>query len=882
MASADNINAGKAVVTISGDTNPLQKAIDESKSKIQAFGEQLQSVGKTTGIVAGVIGGIGAAITAPFAAGLVVLTEAAGGIAQASRRTGMSFEEVQDAAAGFRLSVEDMPAIIAKMSSALVDARDPSSRMARNFAELGLSIEALNSASQAERLDMIADALSNVSDQARRIDLAREILGRGGLAVNFSGGADGIRARQARNRELGGVISNEDIQAALAYSRAQSELKIATVGLSRVLGAVFAPIAKAIAEYILSIVLSIREWVDNNRTLLTIIGYIGAALGVIGAALALDAARIMFLGKAIEFVASRYAAMTAASAAASASGTVAVAGVWTRIGATVTSAWAGIGIAIAKVGGIIATAFASAAFWPAVLAIGAIVAVVYAAYSIIQSWPPALTIIKTGFWVIWQGVLAAWNAIVGVVSAVARFVFVVLKLAVAIWAIVSAAIVLPILVAVMTAAAAVGYVAYQAYRLLAAALGYLWGIVVRVYTAIADFVMGLIRSIDWISVLTGLLIAAAPILAYIFLPVIAAIVLLIGAYKLAMFAVNKVWEFTIKAWAAIAEFAAMVADAAVTAWDRITDAIGDAIEWIVGFIDSTMFGLISVWRVVWDSFVRVVMSAFGWVIEAAMAVFGELRNIVSGGVDAVTAIVGDMGIAFGAIGDFISVGDWASAFDVAMIALRLAWERTKNWLIDSWYRVTFIFGSAWDSVVNSLYSVLRPVVVSIINLLYGLVEGIQGALNSVIRGINEAIMTLPEILRPALVGEVNLAGDGRAAAIALANEALGRQAPRQQAVADRGVQEGLEAELEARRRQAELAAWVAAGPPDEWELGAANTMASALQFGSGLGSFSASALGQIGATNYAERTAVAVEAMVGGVRRVGDLLENDDGGVVAS
>lgn len=928
MASADNINAGGAVVSISGDTNPLQKAVEEAKSKIQKFGESLQSMGKATGIAAAVIGGIGAAITAPFAAGLVLLVDAAGGIAQAARRTGMSFEQVQDASAGFRISVEDMPGIIAKMSSAMVDARNPSSAMARNFAELGLNMDALNSASQAQRLDMIADALSNVSDEARRIDLAREILGRQAMSVNFSGGSEGVRARRERNREIGGVISNADIAAALEYSKAQNELKTATRGLSIVLGAIFAPVAQEIAQYMLGIVMGVRAWIDNNRELLGIIVRVGAALVVIGSLLAFDAAKAMIFGKAIAFVGAMASqgtmlgalvgtaapAATAAIApvAAAVAGTAATAAIVPVAATAAIAAPAGLSIfgriaimaasvgkAFLWIGGLIAAAFSSALFWPVVLVLGAIVAVAFAVYYAFGSWEPAIAATKAVFGLLWQGILYVWDAIKAASVAVWEFVKPIIKASVWIWAIVSAALVLPILGIILGALAALIYVNIQSWKMFAAVGSYLWGIVVDVYDAIVEFISGIIDSIDWVSVLTAVLIAFAPVLIAMFLPAIIAIGLLIGAYYLLM----AVWD-------ELVSYADVVGEAIASAWDDMVGAIivlwddmvsmiiaawDDATSWIMdafsavfAYLDDAVGGMVSAVVEGFGMIGSFISDVFSSMLDIAMEVFDVLRGIVSSGIETVTAIVGDLGTTFGAIGDFISAGDWAGAFDVAMLSLQLIWERTKNWLLESWYSVTFRFGTMWDAVVNSLYGVLEPVIRSIVDLMFGLVVGIQDALNSVIRGINSAIGRLPRRLRPALLGEVDLVGDARANVDAALNAAFAPQAPREQQQVDRTAQLGLEGELEARRRQAALAAWSQA---QDWdmidtllnaEVAGPTSRASALQIGASSGSFSAAALGQIGTTNYAERTAVAVEAIVGGVRRLGDIAEADEGGVVAA
>ncbi len=726
--SADSIKAGGAVVTVGADTNPLSKAIEAAKSKIEKFGASISNIGSNIGLAAGVIGGIGAAITAPFAAGLAVLVDAAGPISSVARRTGMSLSEVQDVAAGFRISMEDLPSVIGKMSSAIVDARNPASQMARDFAELGLNIADLDGVGPAEQLAMIGSALNNVSDNARRMDLTRGILGRQGLGANFSGGAEGIQSRIDRNRELGGFIDPADIRAAQDYAKAQAELKIATLGISRVLGAVFAPAAQWIAEKVLSVVMTVREWIDNNRALLAIAVRVGVGLGMIASVIGTVAAAFVGGGAALGFLTPVFAAIATGAK------------------------------------------FIAAGF---VLMLPYLLALAGAAMT---AWT-VMEIFQVSLSDIWEAIKAVWRSIVDAVD----------------WVSVLTAVLSPLIVY---------------FGLAAGAVYLLW-------TAI--------DSIDWARIAEAIR----------------------GAFRLAV-------------------------DYVVYAARAIYGAVSYVFDWLVAAFPR-IFGFIG--------------SAIGAVVDGVMGWFSILRTFVSNGIDNLVAIFGDLTTAFGAIGDAINAGDWASAFSIAMTAIQLIWERTKIWLLDSWYSLSYKMGLAWDSLVNTFGPTLGTAMKTIINVFYGLVSGIEGAINSVVDGVNAAIELLPEIARPETLNRLNLGSGGREAALAAVDGALTPSGtPRVQQTADRARLDELEAQLEQERADAASAAANAAWLANE-ERGArpgGAAAVAALTYGSGMGSFSAAALGGIGASSAAERTATAVEAMVGPVRRTADALEGDEGGVVAS
>ncbi len=294
MASKASIEAGRGHVTL-GVKDELVAGLEKAKGTFKAWGASVAAIGAV--VAAG-----GAAISAPFLGGLHDLAETSHLVFNAARITGMSFDQVQTTAAGMRVSVEELAPAVVKMNTFLMKAGESGSAASEELERLHLHIGDLNSMTEHDRMLALADAISKVGDEARRTSLVREIFGRQGQALNISGGRAGIESRAARFREIGGVISDDDIAKGKEYWHAQKEAGIATAGIYRVLGAIAAPVMTEIAQRTLEVIMNIRGWVDANRPLLDIIFRVGFALATAGAAIVALGGVIYGVSYAISFM----------------------------------------------------------------------------------------------------------------------------------------------------------------------------------------------------------------------------------------------------------------------------------------------------------------------------------------------------------------------------------------------------------------------------------------------------------------------------------------------------------------------------------------------------------------------------------------------------
>lgn len=302
MASKSSIEAGRGHVSLSVDSTALERGLQMAQVKMQSFGKGIAIAG--VGIAAA-----GSAIVAPFMAGLAVFTSWGSEMREAMRDTGISFQELDDLMDGLNVGAEELVPAVAKMSAVLTDAASGSVSANNSLRELGLTIGELSSLSQGERVQRIAEALGNVADESKRISLQRDIFGRGGLALNVSGGAAGMQERRERRDYLEGTPSSGDMALAASTGKLFKEMNLAIAAIWREIGAAAAPVMKQFYTFVIDIVVRVRKWVEENRALLTTIFYladklilVGSVIAGVGTAIYVAAYAFTFISGAMQIV----------------------------------------------------------------------------------------------------------------------------------------------------------------------------------------------------------------------------------------------------------------------------------------------------------------------------------------------------------------------------------------------------------------------------------------------------------------------------------------------------------------------------------------------------------------------------------------------------
>ncbi len=275
--STASIEAGKGHVTLGVNDANLRTGLAAAQSVFSDFA-------KGAAVSVAAIGAAGASIMAPFMRGLSVFADWGKEMSSAMRETGIGFGQLDELMDGLRVGADELVPATAKMSAFLNAAASGSAEANAAITQLGLNFSELAMMSQGDRMMRFADALSRVGDAAQRIALTREIFGKGGLSLNLQGGAEGIRARAARADVVEGVRTEADLELARAYNRAIGEMNLATKGFWATIGSIAAgpltEIYKGTVEYIIAA----RQWVEQNKEMLTVALKVG--MGLVGVSMA--------------------------------------------------------------------------------------------------------------------------------------------------------------------------------------------------------------------------------------------------------------------------------------------------------------------------------------------------------------------------------------------------------------------------------------------------------------------------------------------------------------------------------------------------------------------------------------------------------------------
>lgn len=338
MASSAGIRAGRAFVELSLQDGPLRKGLDAAAARLKTFGASVGAIGVG-------LAGLGSSIVAPMLAAVKAFSDAGSEIADASARTGISAEALQEykfAAEQTGATLEELEVGIKKMQKAIVEAGQGSKSATEDLARLGLTAADLAGETPEEQFEMIAEAISKIEDPAERAAASMAIFGKSGTSLlgMMAGGAKGIQAFAAEARALGIVLTDEDIQAADKFGDAMDSLKTQTMAVALQVGAALVPMllefvnaAKVAAKIVI-------DFVRENRALVVTVFTVGAALlaagtAMIGVGTAIAGLGFVFTGisaaigaagAAVAFLMTPFGLVLAAIAAVSAA--LAALGVW--------------------------------------------------------------------------------------------------------------------------------------------------------------------------------------------------------------------------------------------------------------------------------------------------------------------------------------------------------------------------------------------------------------------------------------------------------------------------------------------------------------------------------------------------------------------------
>lgn len=277
MAAGD-IRAGRAVVELAADNNPLSRGLKQADAQLKRWGKSVNKAGEGLAMLgATAMAGDVAKLTAAFGAA-VEFGNVGADLEHMSQRTGIAVESLsllKFAADQTGIGMEDLETGVKKMQKALY-AGSPA------FAKLGLSISALRNMSPDEALGAIGDKLGQIENPSKRAARAMEIFGRSGTSMLpfLSGGAEGIANLTQQAREAGLGWSGTDAKAALTFKNALGLMNAQFKQIVITIGSAVAPIFTDLLAKTTPVLRGVIDWIKENKGLAPSILQ-GAAAGVV-------------------------------------------------------------------------------------------------------------------------------------------------------------------------------------------------------------------------------------------------------------------------------------------------------------------------------------------------------------------------------------------------------------------------------------------------------------------------------------------------------------------------------------------------------------------------------------------------------------------------
>lgn len=250
---ASEISAGKAFLRLLIDDKEFAKGLDKGLAKLNDFSKSAIQIGAA-------LGGVGAAITAPFAAALASFTQVGSALNDMSERTGLSVEklsELQYAAGQTGTSLDSVE------------------RALRFMAKSGKDV---NTFSQ------VAKQIAAIEDPSKRAQAAIKAFGKTGTELLPM--AAQLDELNKRFQELGIVISTEQAQKADALGDAFDGLKAQFQAVAVAVGAALAPAVTGLVEALSNVLPTVIDFAKENSGLITAAAAVGVTLTAMGTALA--------------------------------------------------------------------------------------------------------------------------------------------------------------------------------------------------------------------------------------------------------------------------------------------------------------------------------------------------------------------------------------------------------------------------------------------------------------------------------------------------------------------------------------------------------------------------------------------------------------------
>ena len=212
------------------------KQADNAGDRFDKLGGVLKSVG--TALAAGVVA-IGAAVISSGKAIYDMANDVAAAgdeVDKLSQQLGLSAEGYQEwdyVLSQSGVEINNLTTGMKTLTNSLDDAKNGSSSAIEKFDRLGISMSDLEGLSQEDVFALVIESLQAVTDETEKAALANDLFGRSGqeMLPLLNQTAESTQALKDKAVELGMVMSNESVDAAVAYTDAMDTLQRTFTGV---------------------------------------------------------------------------------------------------------------------------------------------------------------------------------------------------------------------------------------------------------------------------------------------------------------------------------------------------------------------------------------------------------------------------------------------------------------------------------------------------------------------------------------------------------------------------------------------------------------------------------------------------------------------------
>jgi hypothetical protein len=278
----DAIKAARAYVETFFDDS-AERGIQRLKKQLTSMGDTATAAGKRLLAMSAPILGIAALAANHFA-------DTSAQIALMAKQTQLGTETVQELgyiAQQSSLDVGILGESFAKQTKLIAEAKSGSQDAAVKLQKLGLTVADVRDLSADEAFALFSDRIAGIDDPTRKAAAAMAVWEDGGtkLLPILNLGADGIARMRQEARDLGVVMSDEDIAAGDAIGSSLNLISQQSGAIANAIGAALAPSLSEFLAWLSPLLTDAIQWIQANDQLIvqivTLAGGAAAAGGVL-------------------------------------------------------------------------------------------------------------------------------------------------------------------------------------------------------------------------------------------------------------------------------------------------------------------------------------------------------------------------------------------------------------------------------------------------------------------------------------------------------------------------------------------------------------------------------------------------------------------------